>query len=143
MLGGETDGHPWSEEVTLHAENRKHPAGHWFLPKFDITDELYQFKNWKRDGVTTILSLDPSNAARIKKGAHPDEPDKAFFERGTRADKDYVVSWTKDFGQGRVFYTALGQMDDVWHNEKYQQHVFGGIKWALGLAPSDLRTQGK
>ena len=59
-------------------------------------------------------------------------------ERGKRPDKDYAVSWVRDFGQGRVFYTSLGHEDAVWNDPKVQEHMLGGIKWALGLVPSKL-----
>ena len=51
---------------------------------------------------------------------------------------------------GRVFYTSLGHREDVWDadpalkdrkndpaiSRAYQQHVLGGIEWALGLKNS-------
>ena len=50
-------------------------------------------------------------------------------------------------GDGRVFYTSLGHREDIWDtdpnlkdrkndvaiSQAYQQHVLGGIEWALGL----------
>ena len=59
----------------------------------------------------------------------------------------YPVSWTRDFGRGRVFYTSLGHREDLWDadpslpdrknsveiSKAYQAHLLGGIKWALGL----------
>jgi type 1 glutamine amidotransferase len=58
---------------------------------------------------------------------------------------------------GRVFYTSLGHREDVWDpNWKdgkgerknppevaraYQQHLLGGIKWALGLEKGDAKPQ--
>jgi hypothetical protein len=45
--------------------------------------------------------------------------------------------WCRDCGKGRVFYTGLGHRDDVWNNPLFQQHLLGGIKWAMGLEPGD------
>jgi type 1 glutamine amidotransferase len=45
------------------------------------------------------------------------------------------VSWTNTEGKGRVFYTSLGHREDVWTNPVYQQHLLGGIAWALGQDP--------
>ena len=36
-----------------------------------------------------------------------------------------------------IFYTTLGHREDVWENPLYQQHILGGIKWALGLEPGE------
>jgi type 1 glutamine amidotransferase len=60
---------------------------------------------------------------------------------------DYPIAWKKEFGQGRVFYTSLGHREDVWDDDpgmkgrknppetakEYQQHILGGIKWAMGM----------
>ena len=44
---------------------------------------------------------------------------------------DLPLAWAKNYGQGRVFYTALGHREEVWENSLYQQHVLGGIRWVL------------
>jgi hypothetical protein len=31
-----------------------------------------------------------------------------------------------------VFYTALGHKPEVWQDPAYQQHLAGGITWAMG-----------
>ena len=43
------------------------------------------------------------------------------------------MTWTSAFGNGRVFYTALGHRTEVWQSPEYQAHLAGGIKWILGL----------
>ena len=62
----------------------------------------------------------------------------------------FAVSWCKNYGSGKVFYTSLGHREDVWDadptlkdrkndpaiSKVYQQHVLGGIEWALGLKAS-------
>jgi uncharacterized protein len=44
---------------------------------------------------------------------------------------DLPLAWAKDYGRGRVFYTALGHREDVWQNALHQQHILGGIRWLL------------
>ncbi|MFN7162078.1 MAG: ThuA domain-containing protein [Fimbriimonadales bacterium] len=44
-----------------------------------------------------------------------------------------MLAWCRDYGKGRVFYTALGHRLDVWQSEAYQRHLLGGIVWALRL----------
>lgn len=139
MLGGEADGAPWNEKLTLLVQDRKHPASGPFDRKFEIEDEILQFKNWKRDELHTLIALDPSNDERPKKSAQAGEPEKGVFERGSRADKDYAVAWVKEFGKGKVFYTGLGQSEDVWRDENFQQHVFAGIRWTLGQVTDNKR----
>ncbi len=140
LVGGEFDGHPWHEMVTIRIEDLQHPAGAvWTKPtdtvreKFDIADEIYQFKSYNRADKHVLLSLDPSNEETRPKKKDKDGSEKSFFQRGNREDKDYAVAWTREQGQGKVFYTSLGHREEVWLNPKYQAHVLAGIKWALGL----------
>jgi type 1 glutamine amidotransferase len=57
---------------------------------------------------------------------------------------------------GRVFYTSLGHREDIWDPtwdgkggrknspetaKAFQQHLLGGIKWALGLEKGDAKPQ--
>ena len=43
----------------------------------------------------------------------------------------YPLAWTRDHGQGRVFYTALGHREDVLESEWYRKHLRGGVLWSL------------
>ncbi len=66
----------------------------------------------------------------------------------------YPVSWCREFGKGKVFYTSLGHREDIIDTDPclkdrknpvevskaYQSHVLGGILWALGLEPQTART---
>ena len=142
-----------------------------------MVDEIYQMKSYDRGDKHVILSLDASNADRPKtkvkvkvkdkdgkevKGpdgnAVEEEQELGFFERGKRDDQDYAVSWTREFGKGRVFYTSLGHREEVWdlgmegwwrqaHQwsqvaQAYQAHLLGGIRWALGLAGGSATGSG-
>jgi type 1 glutamine amidotransferase len=42
------------------------------------------------------------------------------------------------FGQGRVFYTAMGHREDVCANPLFQEILFGGIAWAVRNANADV-----
>ena len=50
---------------------------------------------------------------------------------GKRQDRDYALAWTRDWGEGRVFYTALGHREEVWRDPRFQQHLLNGIAWAI------------
>jgi uncharacterized protein len=92
-----------------------------------LQEKIYQFKNHDPTKVHDLLILDK----------HPE----------TGAPGHYAVSWCKDYGAGKVFYTSLGHRGDLIdtdpniHDRKnsveiaeaYQAHILGGIEWALGL----------
>ena len=117
LLGGSFDGHPWHQRAAVIVEDPTHPATRHLGDAFDITDEIYQFRDWSRQHVHVLLRLDPRSVD---------------VGRGRRRDQDYALSWTRLGGRGRVFYTALGHEPAVWADERFQAHLLGGIRWALG-----------
>ena len=137
MLGGEFKTH--GAQVTVDAINQddKCPACRHLPASWQVFDEIYQFKNFDRNKVHGLLTLDK----------HPND----------KTPGDYPVAWCKNYGKGRVFYTSLGHREDVWCPtwkdgkgerknspqvaEAYQQHILGGIKWALGLEKGNAKPQ--
>lgn len=116
MLGGAFDGHPWHEEVGVVVEDREHPATRHLPQRFSIHDEIYQFKQFTRVPLRVLMRLDG---------------ERTELSRGKRADGDYALAWARSYGEGRVFYTALGHRESVWEDERFLAHVLGGIDWAL------------
>jgi type 1 glutamine amidotransferase len=116
MLGGEFRGHGPQVEVNLRVEDPNHPATRHFK-NGKIFDEIYLYKNFDRARVHGLLTMD----------THPNE--------GTPGD--FPVAWCRMEGRGRVFYTSLGHRKEVWQMPAYQQHLLGGIRWALGLEKGD------
>jgi type 1 glutamine amidotransferase len=117
MIGGSFDGHPWHEEIIVDIEDPTHPSVTHIDTQWKIKDEIYQFKNYSRDRLHIIASMNPASV----KG------------RGKRKDGDYAIAWCRQFGKGKVFYTSLGHRDDVWNNPVYQKHIEGGVLYALGI----------
>jgi type 1 glutamine amidotransferase len=52
-----------------------------------------------------------------------------------RNDTVFPVAWTRNVGQGRVFYTALGDWEPTWSDPRYRTHLIQGIKWAMRAVP--------
>jgi type 1 glutamine amidotransferase len=112
MLGGEFDYHKEQATVQVLVEDAAHPAAEGLGKSFKTHDEIYLFKSFDRADVHMLLALDK----------HPN----------TGAPGYYPLAWTRDYGKGRVFYTALGHREDVLESEWYRRHLLGGIRWALG-----------
>lgn len=115
MIGGAFDGHPWHQAVTLAVEDGDHPSTRHLGDAWELTDEIYQHRDWQRFPLAVLLRLDG---------------DEALLARGKRADRDVANAWWKPYGRGRVFYTALGHREEVWTSEAFQRHLLGGIEWA-------------
>jgi uncharacterized protein len=119
LIGAYFDGHPWHQEVTIQTEDPLHPATRHLAPSFRITDEIYQFRSFSREKVHVLLRLDNSSVDLNAPGVN-------------RADRYFANAWTRQYGSGRVFYTALGHRDEVWRDPRFQQHLLNGIRWAMG-----------
>ena len=143
MLGGEFDRHGNQAVGRLFNIDPRHPADVDWGPSREVFEELYLFlPNYDRSKVHSLLSM----TAR---------PADGLGEAG--APGWFPISWTKMYGKGRVFYTALGHREDLWDpNWKdangqrrnppevaaaFQQHLLGGIRWALGLVEGDATPQ--
>jgi type 1 glutamine amidotransferase len=128
MLGGEFQTHGAQAGVECLVQDPQHPStrhfkayGHSYCL---LVEEIYLLKNYHADKVHELMILDKHPNRKNELGRFP-------------------VSWCKEYGQGKVFYTTLGHREDVWESDPYQQHVLGGIKWALGLEPGDAKPQAK
>jgi hypothetical protein len=135
MIGGEFKTHGAQVEVDAINQDQECPICRHLPADWKVFDEIYQFKNFDRSKVHGLLTLDK----------HPNN----------KTPGDYPISWCKNYGKGRVFYTSLGHREDVWDPawpdrknpkevaEAYQEHILGGIKWALGLekwSPKPTKT---
>ncbi len=132
MLGGEFAHHGPQVSVECLNEDPSHPANAALGKTWTIQqEEIYQFKNYDPAKVHDLLIMDK----------HPEHKETAGH---------FPVSWCKNYGSGKVFYTSLGHREDIWDadptmkdrkndpsiSKAYQQHVLGGIEWALGLKSS-------
>jgi len=70
MIGGYFDQHPWHQEVGVKVEDRGFVATEHFPAEFKITDEIYQFKDWSRDKVHVLMSIEPGTVDLTKKDVH-------------------------------------------------------------------------
>jgi type 1 glutamine amidotransferase len=52
-----------------------------------------------------------------------------------RADRDFGVTWVKNYGAGRVFYSTLGHTIESWKDPRVQKMWLEGIRWALKAGP--------
>jgi type 1 glutamine amidotransferase len=97
-------------------------------------EEIYLMKNYDASKCHPLLVLDK----------HPND----------KTPGHYPISWCKKYGEGRVFYTSIGHREDIWDDETdpgfkrentveiaraYQRHILGGIKWAMGLEPDQIK----
>ena len=122
MTGGWFDQHPWSTfNAPIINEDPTFPAVKHFPKAFVKYDEIYQPKEWSREKVNVLLSLDPT---KLNYANNP---------RVHRTDHDFAVAWDKMYGKGRVFYSTLGHTEEAWSDPDIRKMYFEAIKWVLGM----------
>lgn len=125
LIGAYFQTHPAIQTIKLKVEDPQHPAAKGLEQGLPFNDEIYIFRDkpYDRSKLHIIISAE---------GFEPKDKGKPV-----RADLDYAVSWCKEYGKGKVFYTSLGHRREVWKDPVYQQHLLGGLKWAVGEAKGD------
>jgi len=116
LVGGIFAGHPWNagDEHAFVVNDPGHPIVNSLPEAFRWKDEIYQYDTrFVPDDVRVLVSLDMPHST-------PKEP------------WHVPVSWIRDFGQGRVFYSNFGHNEATWNDKKFQDHYLAGILWALG-----------
>jgi type 1 glutamine amidotransferase len=146
MIGGAFRIH--GPQVTVECINQDpaHAACRQLPGRWTVYDEIYQLKDFDRTKVHSLVSLEKLMLTQKDKDAKNATPG------------DYPIAWSKMHGKGRVFYTSLGHREDMWDPtytdkdgrlnspeiaKQFQQHLLGGILWALGLAPGSATPQKK
>jgi uncharacterized protein len=125
LIGGYFDGHPWGEfDAPLVVEDPSFPGMKHLPSHFTMKDEIYQIKNFSRDNVRVLLSLDSSKVDLTRKGVR-------------RNEKDFPVIWASNHGKGRVLYNGLGHTKDVWDRPDIQKMWLEMVQWSMGLVPGD------
>jgi type 1 glutamine amidotransferase len=115
MIGGHFAGHPWGAggEHAFVVHEPGHRVAAMFPERFRWKDEIYQYDpRYKPDNLRVLVSID-------MQASKPQEP------------WHVPVSWVRDYGAGRVFYSNFGHNDATWKEPMFQKHIAEGIAWAL------------
>ncbi len=135
LIGGIFNGHPWGAGGTwaFKVEDPGHVLNAAFKGQgFWHKDEIYWYKpeNFQgREKLRVLLSLDMSKSENQKPLENEKEQPKLAGK--APADVDVPVSWCREIGKGRLFFTNLGHNDLTFANQVVLQHMLDGIQYAL------------
>ena len=108
LVGGYFNGHPWHQAVTIAVVDPGDPLVAFLGNSLQVEDEIYQISDFDYRGSRVLLRLDPSSVDLGK---------------------------TRRYGEGRVFYTALGHETSVWKDARYQRILTNAILWSMRRSP--------
>ncbi|WP_213285795.1 ThuA domain-containing protein [Bradyrhizobium sp. sGM-13] len=118
LIGGYFNGHPWHQAVKIEVVDPSDPLVAFLGNSLQIEDEIYQISDFDYRGSSVLLRLDPSSVDLGKAGVH-----QRFY--------GWPLAWTRLYGEGRVFYTALGHEPSVWQDSRYQRLLTNAILWSM------------
>jgi type 1 glutamine amidotransferase len=118
LIGGYFDGHPWHQSVRIEVTAPSDALVSFLGRAFEIKDEIYQFRDFDEQGSRVLLRLDGKSVDLSREGVH-------------QRSYGWPLAWTRSYGQGRVFYTALGHEQAVWRDPRYQQLLLNAIRWSM------------
>ncbi|PZO37498.1 MAG: ThuA domain-containing protein [Alphaproteobacteria bacterium] len=86
-----------------------------------VVADQYQYldESYVPGTVHTILRLDPSQLTAEQLARRP--------------DGNFPVVWARTYGEGRVYVSTFGHLDQTWDDPAVVNLYREGIRWALGL----------
>ncbi len=112
MLGARFSSHPDIQQADVILQDTVHPAVMGLPARWQRRDEWYNFRDLV-PGLSTLLTVDENT-----------------YEGGTHGEF-HPVSWCREFGGGRVFYTAMGHTEDSFEEPAFEAHLAGAVRWLL------------
>jgi uncharacterized protein len=125
LVGRSFVNHPIIQTAVLTVADKGFPATFGIPERWLWSDEFYVTTNPYDVTIDTVLRVDEDSydPTRIWPG-----------QVGKRMGQDHPEAWHHPYEKGRVFVTLLGHTVDMYRDERYLQHLLGGIYWtATGL----------
>lgn len=120
LIGARFDGHPWVQKAGVRIDDTGSEIVGPLAPEFDIVEEFYQFRDFDRSRMQVLESIDTTTVDLGATGVH-------------RTDGDFPLTWTQAYGDGRVFYTALGHFEETWGDARFQAMMARALAWLVKL----------
>lgn len=125
LVGRSFINHPMIQTGVISVADKGFPAAFGLPEHWLWSDEFYVTDNPYRVTINPVLKVDEASydPTRIWPG-----------QVGKRMGGDHPEAWYHRYEGGRVFVTLLGHNADMYRDERYLQHLLGGIYWtATGL----------
>ncbi|MEV4181599.1 ThuA domain-containing protein [Streptosporangium canum] len=119
LVGAYFASHPAIQQATVRVEDTVHPSTAHLPRAWVRTDELYNYRTNPRSTAHVLATLDESTYSGGSMGA------------------DHPIAWCKPYQGGRAWYTGLGHTAESYTEPNFRAHLFGGIRYAAGVAPAD------
>jgi len=117
LIGHVFISHPATQSGMVSVVDPDHVSCMHLDPKFLWTDEWYSFETPVPESLNILLTVD-EKSYRIR-------------EKEVMGE-NHPIAWYHEPNGSRVFYTALGHLAEGYRDDNFQQHIYGGMLWAVG-----------
>lgn len=107
MIGAKFDHHPKMHKFRLKLVEENNLIDATYA-NFDVIDELYYYSQFEEDNRVLLTASYQGESS--------------------------PMTWVRNYGKGRVFYTALGHSPAVSANPNFQKLILFGVEWCLNTS---------
>jgi hypothetical protein len=121
MVGAEFISHGAQQNALVEVVDPNFPAVKHYPQSFKRWDEWYAYKGFHKN-MHVLMMLKT-----------------AGMDGNDYARPEYPITWCSNYGKGKVFYTGMGHVEEMWHAPDYVQMLTVALKWGLGEVEGDAR----
>lgn len=114
LVGAYFDGHPAVQPAVVEVVEPTHPVVAGLTPRFERTDEWYNFDSVPGPEVTVLMTVDETT-----------------YDGGGMGDF-HPITWVHEYGGGRSFYTGFGHTAESFEEPMVRRMLANAILWAAG-----------
>ncbi|GAA1865936.1 ThuA domain-containing protein [Asanoa iriomotensis] len=123
LVGAWFASHPANQTATIRVEDRGNASTAHLPATWSRLDEWYNYRTNPRSTAKVLASLDESSYSGGSMGG------------------DHPITWCKNVGAGRSWYTGLGHVEEAYTDANFTRMLLGGIQIAANNRPADCRPE--
>lgn len=122
LVGRMLKDHPEEQTAVMHVIDKNFPATMHLPDKWVWTEEWYSWGESLTLNLQDLITVDENTY----------DPDRTWGDenRRTAMGEYHPIAWYQEFDGGRSFYTTLGHLPGAYEDQRFLDHIFGGIYWA-------------
>ncbi|QDT69582.1 Quinoprotein glucose dehydrogenase B precursor [Planctomycetes bacterium MalM25] len=119
LVGAAFQNHPAIQSASLLVADQLDPSTAHLNNRNTFADEWYNYDRNPRGEVHVLMTIDESSYS------------------GGSMGYDHPIAWRHHFEGGRSWYTGLGHREPMYNDQRFLDHLLGGIEFAAGQTPQD------
>lgn len=114
--------HPKQQTAYINVVDSSFPGFDRFPKRMLWTDEWYEYQTpYKSKDLKFLITLDETSYEPYAKWGDNEGKGMGNF---------HPIAWYQNYDGGRAFYTGLGHIGAIYHDQTFLDHLYGGIYWA-------------